>query len=53
MILDDMIKCANRYRWLRKEIAAGRETYIGEYIPNEEWLDKYIDGKMEKEHELQ
>ena len=39
---------AERYKWLRAEFAAGRETYIGEWMPSGEDLDKYIDGKAQK-----
>jgi len=51
MILDNMIACANRYRWLRKEFSEGRETYLAEDIPSEEYLDKYIDEQMRKAQE--
>ena len=37
---------AERYKWLRAEFAAGRETYLAEGIPSGESLDKYIDGKL-------
>ena len=37
---------AERYKWLRVEFAAGRETYLAEGIPSGESLDKYIDGKL-------
>lgn len=43
-LMDD----AERYRWLRKEYAEGRETYIAENISSESMLDKHIDGKMAK-----
>lgn len=36
---------AFRYRWLRKEYAAGRETDLAEGLPTEEDLDNYIDRK--------
>jgi hypothetical protein len=36
---------AMRYRWLRKEFAAGRETYLAEGLTIEEDLDNYIDRK--------
>ena len=36
---------AFRYRWLRKEYDAGRETYLAEGLPTEEDLDNYIDRK--------
>jgi hypothetical protein len=39
---------AERYKWLRAEFAAGRETYIGEWMPSGEDLDKYIDGKAQE-----
>jgi hypothetical protein len=39
---------AERYKWLRTEFAAGRETYLAEGIPSGETLDKYIDGKLNK-----
>ena len=42
-------KDAKRYRWLRKEFAAGHETYIGESMCSEEETDKYIDNQMEKQ----
>jgi len=51
MILDDMIACANRYRWLRKEFAEGRETYLAEGIPSEDELDRYIDEQLRKAQE--
>ena len=37
---------AERYKWLRAEFAAGRETYLAEGTPSGESLDKYIDGKL-------
>ena len=37
---------AERYKWLRAEFAAGRETYLAEGMPSGESLDKYIDGKL-------
>jgi hypothetical protein len=37
-----------RYRWLRKEYAGGRETYLAECIPSENALDEYIDRQMAK-----
>ena len=37
---------AERYKWLRAEFAAGRETYLAEGMPSGETLDKYIDGKL-------
>ena len=37
---------AERYKWLRAEFAAGRETYLAEGMPSGELLDKYIDGKL-------
>ena len=37
---------AERYKWLRAEFAAGRETYLAEGIPSGESLEKYIDGKL-------
>ena len=37
---------AERYKWLKAEFAAGRETYLAEGIPSGESLDKYIDGKL-------
>jgi len=43
-LTDDAI----RYRWLRKEFGAGRETYLAECIPSEEYLDKYIDEQLRK-----
>ena len=46
-IIDDAI----RYRWLRKEFGAGRETYLAECIPSEEYLDKYIDEQLKKAQE--
>ena len=39
---------AERYKWLRAEFAAGRETYIGEWMPSGEDLDKYIDRKAQE-----
>ena len=36
---------AFRYRWLRKEYAAGRETDLAEGLQTEEDLDNYIDRK--------
>ena len=42
---------ANRYQWLRKEFAAGRETYLAEGIPSEDELDKYIDEQLRKAQE--
>jgi len=51
MILDDMITCANRYRWLRNEFAHGRETYLAEGMLNGESLDKYIDEQLQKARE--
>jgi len=53
MILDDMIKCANRYRWLRKELAKGNYTYFVEVVSSEADMDEWIDGQMEKENELE
>ena len=46
-LTDDAI----RYRWLRKEFGAGRETYLAECIPSEEYLDKYIDEQLRKAQE--
>jgi hypothetical protein len=46
-LTDDAI----RYRWLRKEFGAGRETYLAESIPSGEWLDKYIDEQIRKAQE--
>ena len=46
-LTDDAI----RYRWLRKEFGAGRETYLAECIPSEEYLDKYIDKQLRKAQE--
>lgn len=45
------LKDAQRYQWLRKEFAAGRETYIGEnmVMNNEPEIDKYIDEQMARE----
>ena len=40
-----------RYRWLRKELAEGRETYIGEWVTSPETLDKYIDAQIKKASE--
>jgi hypothetical protein len=37
-----------RYRWLRKEYAESRETYLAECIPSENALDEYIDRQMAK-----
>ena len=37
---------AERYKWLRAEFAAGRETYLAEGMPSGESLDKYIDWKL-------
>ena len=37
---------AERYKWLRAEFAAGRETYLAEGMPSGESLDKYIDGNL-------
>jgi hypothetical protein len=37
-----------RYRWLRKEYAEGRETYLAECVPSENALDEYIDRQMAK-----
>ena len=47
MDIDDGV----RYRWLRKEFAAGRETYLAEGMPDGETLDKYIDEQIKKETE--
>jgi hypothetical protein len=41
-------KDVHRYQWLRAEFAAGRETYIGEWMPSGEELDRYIDAQMDK-----
>ena len=46
-LTDDAI----RYRWLRKEFGAGRETYIGESMPSGEMLDEYIDKQLRKAQE--
>jgi hypothetical protein len=37
-----------RYRWLRKEYAESRETYLAECVPSENALDEYIDRQMAK-----
>jgi hypothetical protein len=42
---------ANRYQWLRKEFANGRETYLAEGIPSEDKLDRYIDEQLRKAQE--
>ena len=42
---------AERYKWLRAEFAAGRETYLAEGIPSGESLDKYIDEQLRKAQE--
>ena len=42
---------ANRYQWLRKEFANGRETYLAEGIPSEDKLDRYIDEQLRKVQE--
>jgi hypothetical protein len=42
---------ANRYQWLRKEFANGRETYLAEGIPSEDKLDRYIDKQLRKAQE--
>jgi hypothetical protein len=50
-LLDDLIACAKRYRWLRNEYANGRETYLAEYLFTSQDLDDYIDNKIKKENE--
>ena len=42
------IKNAIRYKWLRKQFAQGEETYIGEWVTDEQELDKYIDEMLEQ-----
>lgn len=42
---------AIRYRWLRAEFEAGRETYLAEGMPSGERLDEYIDGQLRKAQE--
>jgi len=37
---------ALRYRWLRRELVAGRERDISEGLNNEKELDNYIDQKI-------
>ena len=44
-------KDVERYQWLRAEFAAGRETYIGEWMPSGEALDEYIDEQLRKAQE--
>ena len=41
-------KDAERYRWLKKEYAEGRETYLAESNPSEKALDEYIDRQIAK-----
>jgi hypothetical protein len=45
---EKLLEDAERYRWLRKEYAGGRETYLAESTLSESSLDKYIDGQMAK-----
>lgn len=40
---------AQRYRWFRKKLADGQETYLGETIVKEIQLDDYIDRKIRME----
>ena len=42
---------AIRYRWLRAEFEAGRETYLAEGMPSGERLDEYIDEQLRKAQE--
>jgi hypothetical protein len=43
---------AKRYRWLRKELAEGRETDISEGLRYESELDDYIDRKINAPKEM-
>ena len=43
----DILKDAKRYRWLRKELAQGRERDISEGLVYESELDAYIDRKID------
>lgn len=47
-LVERLVRDAARYRWLRIEFAAGRETYIGEAICSENEMDAYIDAAMRK-----
>jgi hypothetical protein len=50
--LFDLCKDAQRYRWLRAELAAGRETDIAEGLVYESELDDYIDRKLHATKEM-
>ncbi len=36
---------ARRYRWLAREFAKGRETYLGEWIGSKDDLDAHCDNE--------
>jgi len=44
--MDNNLKDALRYKWLRNEFLAGRERDIAEGLNNEQELDDYIDSRM-------
>jgi hypothetical protein len=47
LVSDDV----KRYRWLRAEFEAGRETYLAEGMPSGERLDEYIDEQLRRAQE--
>ena len=43
---------AVRYRWLRKKLSEGLETYIGEWVGSGKELDEYIDLKLIEDSQM-
>ena len=50
--LTTLLADAKRYRWLRSELAKGRETDIAEGLVYESELDDYIDRKLHATKEM-